>query len=78
MKKNIFIALFFIGVFTACTPQPIHSGAGTNQTTSTLSGNDVTALAFKFDSLFSVHVGDTYRINNSDINSKKQKEIHEN
>ena len=74
--KIILLALLAF-LLSACTPQPVHSGGAVSQNTPTLSGNDVTALAFKFDSLFSVHVGDTYRINNSDINSKKQKEIHE-
>ena len=55
-------------VMSGCQGQPVPaspSGAFTTKQ-SVLSGNDVNALGVDFESLISLHVGDTINISNSD------------
>ena len=67
MKKILLMLSVFAAslMMTGCAGEPAPSVAGdSKQKTSTLSGNDVTALGFKFGSF--IHVGDTITLTNSD------------
>jgi len=68
MKKTMMLLalMAMAALMTGCSGQPSPQSGDSKQKTSTLSGNDVTALAVKFDSLLSLRVGDTITLTNSD------------